>query len=128
MTPELANYRFAPANRSFSLLANKTDAGFTGSPDVANAANPIDTNEFFVRQQYLDFLGREPEYAGLNYWTGRLNQCNGDARCLLSRRLDVSAAFFMSDEFKETGSYVYNSMPGRGRQLTFGEFSADRLR
>lgn len=29
MTPFLANYYFSPANRSFSLVANQTDAGFT---------------------------------------------------------------------------------------------------
>jgi hypothetical protein len=127
VTPDLANYHFAPATRSFSLVANKTDAGFTASPDGTESANPIDTNEFFVRQQYRDFLGREPEFAGLNYWTGRLNECNGDAGCLLSRRVDVSAAFFNSAEFNDTGSYVYKLYQGAlGRPLTYGEFSNDR--
>ena len=30
---------------------------------VSNGANPIDHTNFFVRQQYIDFLGREPDPA-----------------------------------------------------------------
>src|SRR5882724_4433863 len=30
--------------------------------------NPIDCAEFFVRQHYLDFLNREPDQAGYDYW------------------------------------------------------------
>lgn len=127
VTPALANNHFAPANRSFSLMANKTDAVFTASPDAVEATNPIDTNEYFIRQQYLDFLGREPDFAGLNYWTNQLDECTGNAGCLQSRRTDVSAAFFNSAEFQETGSYVYKLYDATlGRQLTFGEFSSDR--
>jgi hypothetical protein len=126
VTPELANHHFSPANRSFSLLANKADAVFTASADAVPSRNPIDTNEFFIRQQYRDFLGREPDTAGLNYWTGQLNQCSGDDGCLRTRRLDVSA-FFQSQEFRDTGSYVYKLYSGAlGRQLTYAEFAADR--
>jgi Domain of unknown function (DUF4214) len=127
VTPQLANYRFRPANRSFSLLADKTDAVFTGTPDGAASTNAIDTNEYFVRQQYLDFLGREPDQGGFEYWTDRLNQCGGDADCVRQRRIDVSAAFFASQEFQETGSFIYRLYQGAlGRQLSYAEFSADR--
>ncbi|HXD32667.1 MAG TPA: choice-of-anchor D domain-containing protein, partial [Pyrinomonadaceae bacterium] len=107
ITPSLANYSFSPANRSFSLVGNKTDATFTAEPDAAASANAIDSNEYFVRQQYLDFLGREPEPDGFAFWTGKLNTCNGDAACLRNARIDVSAAFFKSQEFYDTGSFVY---------------------
>jgi hypothetical protein len=94
VTPIRANFQFSPANRSFSLQANKTDAVFTAIPDATESTNPIDSAEYFVRQQYLDFLGREPEQAGLAFWAGKLNQCNADTGCLRQRRIDVSAAFF----------------------------------
>jgi len=45
-------------------VANKTDAVFTATPDASASANPIDSPEYFVRQQYLDFLSREPDQGG----------------------------------------------------------------
>jgi hypothetical protein len=127
VTPVLANYQFSPANRSFSLLADKTDALFTASPDAIATTNAIDTNEYFVRQQYIDLLGREPDQGGLDFWVGQLNQCGTDAGCLRTRRVDVSVAFFQSREFQESGSFVYKIYLGAlGRQLTYGEFSTDR--
>jgi hypothetical protein len=129
VTPGLVNYHFSPANRSFSLLANKTDAVFTALPDAMPSANPIDTNEYFVRQQYRDFLGREPDQNGLAFWSGKLNECNGDSGCLRAARVDVSAAFFQSAEFNLTGSYVYRLYAGSlGRQLSYNEFANDRQR
>jgi hypothetical protein len=127
VTPSFANYSFSPANRSFSLVGNKTDAIFTASANAVASTNAIDTNEFFVRQQYLDFLGREPDQGGFDFWTGKLNQCNGDSVCQRQRRIDVSVAFFQSQEFHDTGAYVYRLYAGAlGRQLTYGEFTADQ--
>jgi len=127
LTPVMANYHFNPANRWFSLVGNRTDAFFVAIADATATANAIDSNAYFVRQQYLDFLGREPEPDGLAFWTGKLNTCNGDAACLRNARIDVSAAFFKSQEFYDTGSFVYRLYRGAlGRRLSFGEFSADR--
>ena len=127
VTPSLANYHFAPASRSFSLVGNMTDAGFTANPDAAQSANAIDMTEYFVRQQYLDFLGREPDQGGLEYWSDQINQCGGDAACISQKRIDVSAAFFMSAEFQQTGSYIHGVYAGTlGRTLNYGEFNADR--
>ncbi|HEV7472436.1 MAG TPA: choice-of-anchor D domain-containing protein [Pyrinomonadaceae bacterium] len=127
VTPELVNYHFSPANRSFSLVGIKTDAAFTADADATVTANAIDSSEYFVRQHYLDFLGREPEAGGLRYWSDRLTACHGDAGCLRTTRIDVSAAFFMSQEFADTGSYVYRLYRGAlGRQLRYNEFAADR--
>ncbi len=36
---------------------------------VPSATNPIDNTTFFVRQHYVDFLNREPDVAGLNFWS-----------------------------------------------------------
>jgi hypothetical protein len=127
VTPALANFHFSPVNRSFSLVGNKTDAVFTASPDATVTTNAIDTTEFFVRQQYLDFLGREPDQGGFTYWVNQINECNGNADCMRNKRLDVSAAFFMSQEFQDTGSFVYDLYAGAlGRTPNFGEFTPDR--
>ena len=127
VTPALVNYHFSPTNRSFSLLVNNADAVFTAIADAVTMANAIDSNGYFVRQQYLDFLGREPDQGGFEYWTGKLEQCNGDAACLVRQRIEVAAAFFGSQEFHETGSYVYRLYAGSlGRQLSYSEFASDR--
>jgi hypothetical protein len=126
VTPSRANYVFSPANRTFSLVADRTDATFTAmaaGPD----ANPLETPEFFVRQQYLDVLGREPEQGGLDYWSGQLRACGSDPNCLNARRTAVSAAFFIAQEFQLTGSYIYDVYAGAlGRKPAFNEYALDR--
>ncbi len=78
--------------------------------DTTVGANPIFTTPFFVRMQYLDFLAREPE-AG-EPWSGILNSCpdvnnldpnSPSANC---DRLNVSASFFGSPEFRLKGYFV----------------------
>ena len=89
--------------------------------------NPIDCNEFFVRQHYQDFLNREPDAGGLAYWTNRITECGSDARCIHERRIGVSAAFFIELEFQDTGYYVYRFYKASfGRQPNYAEFTADR--
>lgn len=97
--------------------------------------NPIDEDEFFVRQQYLDFLSREPDAAGLQFWTNELNRlnttcpttpANNRAACLLGARAQISAAFFLSIEFQETGYFVIRVyLEAFGRLPTFREFLED---
>jgi hypothetical protein len=70
-------------------------------------ANPIDTASFFVRQHYIDFLNREPDSDGLAFWTNQITSCGSDAQCIQEKRINVSAAFFLSIEFQETGYLVY---------------------
>jgi photosystem II stability/assembly factor-like uncharacterized protein len=128
VTPSLANYGFNPTELSFSLAGDKTDANFTGTATAPPTANPLDTAEFFVRQHYLDFLGREPDQGGFEYWSEQINQCQGDADCVRSRRVGVSAAFFVEQEFQQTGSFIYELyLDALGRQPTFAEYSADRM-
>ena len=126
VTPSRANFGFTPVDRSFSQLGNHTDAAFTGS-FTGDSANPSNTTEYFVRQHYLDFLGREPDQGGFEYWTGQINQCNGDANCIRNKRIDVSAAFFASPEFQQTGSFIYELYAGAlGRTPNYTEFMPDR--
>lgn len=126
VTPTRANYDFSPANQSFNQLGNHTNAAFTGSTS-GNHRNPLDTPEYFVRQQYLDVLGREPDEGGFNYWTNEITGCGADSACVDRRRREVAASFFMATEFQDTGSYIYDMYQGAlGRRPEFSEYSTDR--
>ena len=67
----------------------------------------IDDSDFFVQQQYIDFLSRFPEAQGFSSWLNVLNKCSGDANCLRDQRIEVSASFFRSTEFQLKGYFVY---------------------
>jgi subtilisin family serine protease len=82
--------------------------------DAANGPNPLSDNSFFVRQQYLDFLNREPDPAGLAFWTNQMTNCG--ATDLTVCRVNVSGAFFLSIEFQQTGYLVE-----RIYKATFGD-------
>lgn len=95
--------------------------------------NPIEHSpNFFVRQQYLDFLNREPDAAGLAFWAGQITSCGGDMQCTEIKRINVSAAFFLSIEFQETGFLVYRmykaaygNLPASPVPLNRSEFLPD---
>ena len=94
--------------------------------------NPIDTAAFLVRQHYLDFLGREPDADGYAFWQNEINSCGLDAQCLEVKRINVSASFFLSIEFQQSGYLVYRTyraaygnMPGAPVPLTRAEFLPD---
>lgn len=70
-------------------------------------ANPIDDARSFVYQHYLDFLSREPDQGGLDFWTNEISKCGSDATCIKTWRIIVSNAFFYEQEFQQTGAYVY---------------------
>ena len=126
VTPSLVNYHFSPESRSFKLAANNVDAVFTATRDVISSGNAIDTADFFVRQHYLDFLGREPDESGFNFWSDQISSCGADAGCVERRTINVSAAYFLSIEFQETGGLVdglYRASYGRAPR--YAEFMPD---
>jgi uncharacterized delta-60 repeat protein len=94
-----------------TLGATSTATVSINSDDAAPGPNPVDaasfSPEFFVRQHYVDFLNREADAGGLAFWTSNFTQCGGDSQCLDARRENVSAAFFLSIEFQETGFLVH---------------------
>lgn len=73
---------------------------------AATGPNPIDDAEFFVRQHYQDFLNRTPDPDGLAFWKNEITSCGSDVQCIEIKRINVSAAFFLSIEFQETGYLV----------------------
>ncbi len=125
VTPMRANYVFSPGARSFSQLGNNTEATFTAT--LANGyVNPLNMPEYFVRQHYLDFLGREPDEAGFNFWSDQILECGNDAACIDRRTVNVSAAYFLSVEFQQTGGLVDRLYQASyGRSPRYAEFMPD---
>jgi uncharacterized delta-60 repeat protein len=131
VTPTRANYSFTPALRTFVHPGPHMDASFTATFTPAGL-NPLDTTEFFVRQHYLDFLSREPDEAGFNFWVNQIDSCGSDANCRELKRVNASAAFFLSIEFQQTGYLVYRTyktaygnISGAPVPVRFSEFLPD---
>jgi len=74
--------------------------------NVNSTANPIDTAALFVCQHYHDFLNRQGDASGQAFWTNEITSCGGDPQCIEIKRINVSAAFFLSIEFQDTGYLV----------------------
>lgn len=98
----------------------------------SSPANPIDDPQFFVQQQYLDFLNREPDPSGFAFWTQEITSCGGDPQCIEVKRINVSAAFFLSIEFQETGflayryyKAAYGNLPNQPVPIRFDELIPD---
>jgi hypothetical protein len=97
------------------------------------ATNAIDDSTNFVRQQYHDFLNREPDPPGLAFWVNGIESCGANAQCREVKRIDTSAAFFLSTEFQQTGFLAYKSFAaafgttrtGGTVPLTLQEFLTD---
>jgi hypothetical protein len=92
--------------------------------DNTNGVNPIDGADFFIRQQYIDFLGREPEPAGLDGWRNVLINC-GTTVAPPCDRIEVSAGFFRSEEFQSRGYFIYRFFSALGRIPLSHEFYPD---
>ena len=121
---ELSNAEGSPivAPSSATLTISDNDS-------AAPTTNPIDSAQFFVRQHYYDFLNREPDQGGLDYWSSQITQCGSDINCINSQRIAVSAAYFIELEFQDTGSYVYRFYKASyGQRPTYAQFMPDRSR
>jgi hypothetical protein len=96
---------------TLSIPTNFAALGTPASMSVAIAddaseppTNIIDDPSMFVRMHYHDFLNREADQSGLDFWTGQMTNCgNSD---LTVCRVNVSGAFFLSIEFQQTGYLV----------------------
>jgi hypothetical protein len=86
-----------------------------------NTPITIDDSDFFVQQQYVDFLSRFPDQSGFAFWQGEINQCGANLQCVEVMRVNVSAAFFLSIELQATGLHVYKT-----HKAAFGDISPER--
>ena len=108
----------AEGNQNLNLLLQEPAASGLNTPGRAvlniidndttvATSNPLDDPTFYVRQHYYDFLNREPDPAGLAFWVNQITSCGSDRQCVEIRRINVSAAYFLSIEFQETGYLVH---------------------
>jgi hypothetical protein len=134
---------YAEADETFTIALSNVAGAMPGSRSTATltihdnetvngSGNPIDQAGFFVRQHYVDFLNREPDPDGLAFWTNQITQCGSDQACVELKRTNVSAAFFLSIEFQETGYLVYRmyktgfgNLAGAPVPIRFTEFLRD---
>jgi len=114
--------RFGEGAEAFNVQLSNPIGCALGSPgqliitinsnESVNGLNPVRDasfdSDFFVRQHYLDFFNREPDTDGLVFWKNQIDQCAMQL-CREVRRINVSAAFFVSIEFQETGYLVYKT-------------------
>ncbi len=122
-----------------SLFNNAGNATFVGGIKDAivifagrTSNNPVDNPAFLVRQQYNDFLSREPDTSGWDFWTNNIESCGVNLQCREVKRVDTSAAYFLSIEFQQTGYLVYRiykasygNLPGAPVPIRFNEFLPD---
>jgi len=125
------------SNPSGAVLGGLNTATLTivDNDTVQLNLNPISTAPFFVNQHYVDFLNRPPDQTGLDFWTNQITSCGSNLPCLEVRRINVSAAFFLSIEFQQTGYLVhrtykaaYGDLPGAPVPLRLKEFLPDTQR
>jgi hypothetical protein len=113
-----------------TLVLEHPEGGTVGAPgtatlnivdnDVEGAGNPIDDSRIFVSQHYHDFLYRQSDQAGEDFWTQQIDGCGADALCRQRKRIEVSTAFFLSIEFQETGFLVI-----RAHKAAFGNIESN---
>jgi hypothetical protein len=138
----LVNDSFVEPSENFAVVLVNPQGATLGGPavttvtitdnDVAGEQNPIFGTDFFIRQQYLDFLSREPDTQGFINWQSLLNGCpnpfNIDPASTSHTcdRVTVSANFFLSAEFQLKGAYVFRFYKlALNRLPLYTEFSPD---
>lgn len=99
----------------------------TSSPLNPCTTNPIDDAPIFVKQQYLDFLNRQPDQSGWAFWTNQITSCGSDAQCIQVNRINTSGAFFLSIEFQQTGNLVYKMYKAGFGNLNGKPVAVDRV-
>ena len=130
-------------DETFALVLRDATGASLGAParitvtitdnDQPGQANPVFSSPFFIRQQYLDFLSREPDAPGFNAYLNLLNNCpdvnnlDPNAPSAACDRITVSAAFFGSPEFRLKGFYVFTfyQVAFNGRLPVYADIVSD---
>jgi len=130
--PETFTVALSKLNGAGATLGDPSRATVT----ITDATTPLppnvnDETTTFVRQQYRDFLNREADPDGLAFWTGEINNCTPKPECTEVKRINASAAFFLSIEFQTTGNLVRScyvaalDRPFTDNMPAFEEFERD---
>ena len=107
---------YVEGNEDFSVILTNPSNGTLGQAVASvtiiddapeSAINPLDDAQSFVYMHYHDFLNREPDAAGLAFWTSQITACGTNLSCVDAARANVSAAFYLSIEFQQTGYLLY---------------------
>jgi hypothetical protein len=105
----LENFSIALSNPTGgSSLGPQATTTIQITDDLAEpSTNVIDDSTIFVGSHYHDFLNRQSDASGLAFWVNQIEMCGADAQCREVKRINVSAAFFLSIEFQQTGYLVF---------------------
>lgn len=141
ITIPIINDVLVEGNETFTIRLSNATGGSLGSPSIAtvtivdndlvpSVSNPIDGVEFFIRQQYLDILNRQPDSTGLQNWINTLAPCPnggfGEPPSSNCDRLHVAAGFFQSDEFLNRGYWAFRFyMVSQNQRPTYAQFIPD---
>jgi hypothetical protein len=113
-------------------LGTTTTATVTIADNDSNppGPNPIDGVDFFITQQYIDFLGRMPDQGGFTNWHNTLAPCPnggfGEPATSDCDRLHVAAGFFQSTEFLDRGYWAFCFyMVSYNQRPTYAQFIPD---
>src|SRR4051812_27879271 len=88
----------------------------------------IDDQDFFIQQHYIDFLARMPEQGGFQGWMNVMTNC-GITVAQPCDRIEVSSAFFRSEEFQVRRYFVYRFYSVAFRRVPlYAEFIPDARR
>jgi len=107
---------FVEGNETFNVNLRNPSGVSLGAPQIATvtiidnatepATNTIDDPRNYVCQHYHDFLNRQPDLSGWDFWTNEITSCGANQACIELKRINVSAAYFLSIEFQQTGYLV----------------------
>lgn len=128
-------------DETFSVtLRNATGGSVSGSSTATvtivdndshqSSINSIDDSDFFIKEQYKDFLGRMPDAGGFQNWHNTLAPCpnngygeNDNPDC---DRVHVALGFFQSLEYLNRAYFAYRFYEvSLGRRPLYREFILD---
>jgi hypothetical protein len=116
---------YTEGTENATLVLQNPQNAVLGAPNTATlqivddasepSSNPIDDSRTFVCTHYHDFLYRQSDQSGEDFWTQNIESCGTNTQCRIEHRADVSTAFFLSIEFQQTGFFVI-----RAQKAAFG--------
>jgi len=101
-SPRTVNIKLIEAQGAF-LGTTNTAVLTIVDDDKTPGPNPVDNSRAFVQFNYFDFFARFPDSSGWDFWTSQITECGSNPVCIDVKRTNVSAAFFLSIEFQQTG-------------------------